>query len=97
MEIEGLEWLKERAANEENIRVAEGLSEIARSINVSLPVMAIAWCLKNSNVSTVILGASKVAQLEENLTAIEAKEKLTDEVLERIEDCLDNKPVHPVF
>lgn len=97
MEIEGLEWLKERTANEENIRVAEGLSEIARSINVSLPVMAIAWCLKNSNVSTVILGASKVAQLEENLTAIEAKEKLTDEVLERIEDCLDNKPVHPAF
>ncbi|MFT4770085.1 MAG: aryl-alcohol dehydrogenase-like predicted oxidoreductase [Cryomorphaceae bacterium] len=56
-----------------------------------------AWCLKNENVSTVILGASKASQLEENLKAAEVKSKLTPEVMEEIEVILDNKPQHPQF
>ena len=59
--------------------------------------MAIAWCLKNPNVSTVMLGASKTAQLKENLKAIAAKEKLTPNLMEAIEKVLKNKPEHPNF
>ena len=51
---------------------------------VSLPVFAIAWSLRNPRVSTVILGGSKVAQLEENLKAVEAQDLLTPEVTARV-------------
>ena len=59
---------------------------------VELPQMAIAWCLRNPHVSTVILGASKEAQLEENLAALEVLPKLTPDVMDRIETILDNRP-----
>ena len=57
----------------------------AKEFDVSLPVLAIAWCLKNPRVSTVILGASKVPQLEENLTAIEAQDLFSEDVMAHIE------------
>ena len=58
--------------------------------------LAIAWCLKNPNVSTVILGASKAAQLTENLRSLETVELLDDSVMSEIESILDNKPEMPV-
>ena len=58
--------------------------------------LAIAWCLKNPNVSTVILGASRLEQLQENLKAVDKVELLTDEVVERIEGVLQNRPEPPV-
>ena len=54
--------------------------------------LSIAWCLKNPNVSTVILGASRLSQLEDNLSAMDALSKLTPEVVERIETIVANKP-----
>ena len=65
-------------------RSMDKLKPIAEGIGLSLPVMALAWCLKNEHVSTVILGASKEAQLQENLTAVAAQDKLTPAVLARI-------------
>jgi len=62
-----------------------------------LSKLAIAWCVKNPNVSTAILGASKPAQLKENLTALEVLPLLTSEVIEKIEGILLNKPVLPLF
>ena len=62
-----------------------------------MPVMALAWCLKNPHVSTVILGASKEAQLKENLRAVEGQDKLTDSVMARIAKVLDNEPMRPQF
>ena len=59
--------------------------------------MALCWCLKNPNVTTVILGASKVAQLEENLKCETAMPKLTPEVIEKIDAILQNKPVIPEY
>jgi aryl-alcohol dehydrogenase-like predicted oxidoreductase len=53
-----------------------------------MAVFALAWCLKNPNVSTVILGASKVPQLTENLQAIEAQAKLTPDVLKRVDEIV---------
>ena len=77
----GLDWLRERELTEARLKKVEELKTIAADLGMSLPVFAIAWCLKNPRVSTVILGASKVAQLEENLKAVEAQDLLTTEVM----------------
>ena len=97
LSIEGLEWLKERNLTEERINKVKAIKKIADDINVSLPVFGIAWCLKNPNVSTVILGASKVSQLEENLKAIDALPLLTSEVMNNVDLVLNNIPVLPDF
>jgi aryl-alcohol dehydrogenase-like predicted oxidoreductase len=95
--IEGLEWLKDKNITLEKIEITKKLTALANEIGLSLPIMSLAWCLKNPNVSTVILGASKEGQLIENLNALYAQEKITAEVMERIESILGNKPVHPAF
>jgi aryl-alcohol dehydrogenase-like predicted oxidoreductase len=64
------------------------VSEIAKEVGLSMAVFSIAWCLKNPNVSTVILGASKVPQLTENLQAIEAQAKLTPEIMKRTNEIV---------
>lgn len=95
--MEGLEWLKERNLTPERIKSVLELTALSKELGLSLPVMSLAWCLKNPNVSTVILGASKVVQLQENLKALDAQALLTDEVMNRIEDILGNKPVFPAY
>jgi aryl-alcohol dehydrogenase-like predicted oxidoreductase len=54
--------------------------------------LAIAWCLKNPNVSSVITGASRVSQVHENMKALDVAAQLTPEVLEKIDSVLENKP-----
>jgi len=93
--MEGLDWLKEKNLTAARIDVVKKLSALAGDLDMSLPVLGLAWCLKNPNVSTVILGASKEYQLTENLKSLEAKEKLNAEVMEQIELILSNKPKHP--
>lgn len=95
--IEGLEWLKDKTVTAENLARVSKLSELAKGLDLSMPVLAIAWCLKNPNVSTVMLGASKTSQLEENFAAIDAKAKLTPQVMEEIELILNNTPLRPNF
>jgi voltage-dependent potassium channel beta subunit len=93
-------WLKDKFGGPEGASMIDKTSKlmkIAADLGISLPQLAIAWCLKNKNVSTVILGASKTAQLEENLKSVEAIEKLNDEVMNAIEEILQNKPKFPVF
>lgn len=87
----GLDWLRERELTEARLKKVEELKVIAKELGLSLPVFAIAWCLKNPRVSTVILGASKLAQLEENLKAVEAQDLLTPEVMERVEQVLQGE------
>jgi len=94
---EELSWLKSKNVIEENIAKASKLTDLAKDLGISTPQLAIAWCLKNENVSTVILGASKTTQLQENLKASEMKDLLTKEVMEKIETILDNKPQLPAF
>ena len=65
---------------------------IAAELGCSMAQMALAWCLKNPNVSTVITGASRPEQVVENMKALDVVEKLTPEVMERIEMILQNKP-----
>lgn len=93
--MEGLEWLKESALTEERLDKVRALDKIAKELGTSMAKLAIAWCTKNPNVSTVILGASKPHHLEETLTSLEIAPLLTDEIMERIEQILDNKPTRP--
>ncbi len=92
-----LSWLNEKLLIEETLKKVSELTALAGDLGMAMPHLALAWCLKNENVSTVILGASKTSQLEENLKAVEVKSKLTPEVMEKIESILDNKPQHPQF
>lgn len=97
LEIEGMEWLKEKVITKKNLKRVDKLEKLAADLKLSLPVLAIAWCLKNDDVSTVMLGASKLTQLKENFKAIEAKSKLTKEVMEKIDQILGNKPEYSLF
>ncbi len=95
--MEGLDWLKDKNFTAERIEKVKKLTDLAKELNLNLPVMSLAWCLKNPHVSTVILGASKEKQLVENLKALEAKELLTDDVMEKIDAILENSPEKPAF
>jgi voltage-dependent potassium channel beta subunit len=90
--LKGYEWLKPSITDPRRIEIVKKLVPIAADLGVSMAQMAIAWCLKNPNVSTVITGASRVAQVEENMKALAAFEKLTPEIMARIEETLGNKP-----
>ena len=61
-------------------------------LNCSVSQLALAWCVKNKNVSTVLLGATKPSQLEENFGAIEVARRLTDEDMAAIDEILGNRP-----
>jgi voltage-dependent potassium channel beta subunit len=95
--IEGLEWLKERSISVEKLEKSRLLNTLAKDLGTSLPKLAIAWCLKNPNVSSVILGASKPVQLKETLTSLEVLPSLTEKVMGEIEGILGNKPEFPMF
>ncbi len=97
LNMDGMDWLKKSVLEKENIKRAEKLTVLAKDLSMTLPVLAIAWCLKNENVSTVMLGASKTSQLKENFKAIDAKTKLTPEVMTKIDQILNNVPVRPSF
>lgn len=90
--LEGFDWLKDQHLIAGKIEKVKKLAEVAKDLNISTAVLSIAWCLKNPNVSTAILGATKKSQLEENLKAIDALPLLTEEVMERIESIMQNKP-----
>ncbi len=91
--IEGFDWLKERLIMEEKIEKVKQLQQLANELGCSLPALSIAWCIKNANVTTAILGATRKEQLLDNLTALEALALLTPEVLQKIEVIMQNKPV----
>jgi voltage-dependent potassium channel beta subunit len=93
--LPGYEWLQDNFTGEEaqrNIEKVKMLGPIANELGCSLAQLALAWCLKNPNVSTVITGASRASQVIENMQAMDYVEKLTPEVMERIEAILANKP-----
>ncbi len=92
-----LSWLSEILMVEENHQKISKLKSLADDIGVKLSNLAIAWCLKNQDVSTVILGATKEEQLIENLKSTEVLPKLTDDVMNKIEEILQNKPIHPPY
>lgn len=95
--MEGLEWLRDKNLNSDRIKKAQALNKIASEIDTSLTKMSLAWCLKNPNVSSVILGASKETQLKENLEALTVLPLMTEEVMQSIEAVLENTPRRPDY
>jgi voltage-dependent potassium channel beta subunit len=95
MNLPGYEWLKEKWSSDTGraqlAQVAE-LTELADGIGISMTHLALLWCLSNRHVSTVILGASRLSQLKDNLAALEHKDKVTPDVLARIDAIVGNKP-----
>jgi len=89
--LKGYEWVKDDITPE-RVEKVRRLAPIAADLDCTLAQMAIAWCLKNPHVSTAITGASRVEQVRENMKALDVVEKLTSDVMERIEEVLQNKP-----
>ncbi len=93
--LQGYEWLRERFESDETqkrIEKVKQLAQVANDLGCTIAQLALAWCLKNPNVSTVITGASRAAQVTENMRALDVAPKLTADVMERIEAILANKP-----
>jgi aryl-alcohol dehydrogenase-like predicted oxidoreductase len=90
--LKGYEWLQPRLTNADRIAKVKAVQAIAGDLSASMAQLALAWCLKNPNVSTVITGASRVAQIHENMKALEVVEKLSPAVMENIDALLQNKP-----
>lgn len=97
MAIQGLEWLRDKSVTQARIDKVKQLTTVAEKMGITTTQMALAWCLKNENVSTVILGATKLQQLKENLTCLDALPLLNAEIMQQIEKVLNNKPVQPAF
>jgi voltage-dependent potassium channel beta subunit len=98
LNLPGYEWLKNRLSTPEGqdqIRKVGELGTLSKEIGVPLAQLAILWCLKNPHVSTVILGASRLSQLEDNIAALQHRDKLTDDVMARIDAIAGNKPAAP--
>jgi len=92
--LKDYEWLREQFETAEarnRLAKVKKLATVADDLGTTLPCLALAWCLKNPNVSTVITGASKPKQIEENMKAGEVVDKLTYDVQRRIEQILDAK------
>ncbi len=91
LNIEGFDWLKEAVLGnkaKERKEATEKFVALAEELGSSPAQLALAWCVKNPNVSTVILGASKPEQLKENLGAMQTAEKLSEEVMQKIEEIM---------
>ncbi|KAL3861013.1 hypothetical protein ACJMK2_007106 [Sinanodonta woodiana] len=94
--LKGYNWLKDKILGEEGRRQQAKLREvavIADRIGCSIAQLAIAWCLKNENVHSVLLGASTVDQLYENIQAIQYVSKLTPTIMTELDKMLGNKPL----
>lgn len=91
MALEGFDWLR-RELTPEKIEKVRALKPIADDLGCTLAQLAIAWCLKNPNVSTVITGASRAQQVHENMKALDVLPKMDAGVMECIEAALANRP-----
>lgn len=93
MNLHNMQWLKEKLLGDETkMKQVIQLKALADEIDLSLTHLALAWCLKNPNVTSVILGASRVEQLKENLQCFNALPKMTYDVMEKIDAIANNKP-----
>lgn len=95
--LEGFEWLKDRTLTDDRIARIKELQLIADELDTTLATLSIAWCISNPNVTTAILGATKEAQLLENLKALDVYPKITSDIKERIDVIMNTKPILPQY
>jgi len=84
-DVTKMDWLTEAIMNKDNIAKVQGLESIAKELDCTMAQLSLAWCLKNPYVSSVITGASRVSQVQENMKASEIAPKLIDDVLKRMD------------
>ena len=89
--LEGYDWLRDELTDQAKLAKVQALEPIAKELDCTLSQLALAWCLKNPFVSTVITGASRVEQVHENMKAAEVAPKLTPEIVERIDGIFEVK------
>lgn len=97
LSIPGFEWLKDRTFVEEKLNKVRAYQQLADELGCSMAALSIAWCVKNPNVTTAILGATKRHQLEENLKALNVLPLLNEEVMNKIDSIFGTKPVLPEY
>jgi voltage-dependent potassium channel beta subunit len=98
--LSGMEWLKEKTIGESaksKLEKVDQLIVLSKKLDITLPQLALNWCMFQPNVSTVILGASKESQLKENLKSMSSFSKYNVELNQKVEKVLKNKPELPKF
>ncbi len=96
--LPGYEWLRDMVQSEAGkarLKKVGKLADLAKKIDMPIHHMALLWCLANPHVSTVILGASRLEQLTDNLSALEVKDRVDAGVMAQIDKIMDNKPDEP--
>jgi len=96
LNLKNYEWLKNQFDSPDGlaqIKKTEKLKAIANDLNISVHHLALLWCANNKNVSTIILGASRLGQLKDNLSIIDKSIDFTSEIIERIEEIVQSKPI----
>lgn len=96
LNLENYQWLKEQFDNPEGrskIEKADKLKNLAKDLGIPVHHLALLWITKNKNVSTIILGASKLEQLKDNLSIMDKTVDFSDELIDKIEDIVQSKPV----
>ncbi len=88
--LKGYEWLRGKFTDQDALRKVQELGNFAREIGISLPHLAINWCIKNPNVSSAITGASRVEQVQENMKALEVYDRMTPDVMTRIDEIMSD-------
>jgi len=92
LSLENYSWLKDRAMAGDKIERVKKLDKVAKELNTTLATLSIAWCIRNPNVTTAILGATKEEQLLENLKAVAVYHLLTEDKMKEIEAIMGTKP-----
>lgn len=95
MALDSYGWLRDMLESEEgqaNLEKVRELQKVADGLDATMAQLALAWVIKNPNVSTAITGATKLSHLKDNLGALDLVDQLTDDVMETIDSVLDNKP-----
>ncbi|HEX8681027.1 MAG TPA: aldo/keto reductase [Ardenticatenaceae bacterium] len=90
--LDGYQWLQNSVIRPDRIEKVHKLAPLADELDCTLAQLALAWCLANPNVSTVITGASRAQQVHENMKALTVVPQLTPDLIARIDEILDNKP-----
>ena len=96
LNLENYQWLKKQFDNPEGraqIKKTDKLKVIAKDLGISVHHLALLWCARNEHVSTIILGASKLNQLKDNLGVLEKSIDFTDELTNKIEEIVQSKPL----
>ncbi len=95
--MKDFQWLAERWLTKEKLAKVKKLSALAAKLDITMPQLAIAWCIQNQHVTTAILGATKKEQLSDTLQAVDIVSKLTPEINAEIEKIMANKPIPVAF